>query len=449
MPPLPDAIIAVLLSFAPMFSRPVWCAARVLLVGAVLCHGPRTVAAVLRVMGLGQEKRFERYHRVLSRARWSGLQGAKIVLGLLVPLLPASWPVLVGVDDTIERRKGRKITAKGCYRDPVRSTETHVVTCFGLKWVAMMGLVPLPWSRRPWALPFLTVLAPSQGANEAMGQRHKTTVDWAIQRLKVVSRWLGTRAWVLVGDGGYACVRLAWACVNHRGTLLSRLRLDARLYAFPAPGPPGQRGPKPKKGPRLLPLKSLVEAARQQGQEVEVPWYGGEHKRVWLQSGICLWHTPGEQPIAIRWVLVVDPDGTLRPEAFFSTDVALAPAKIVEWFVLRWNVEVTFEEGRRHLGVETQRQWSDQAIVRSTPALLGLCSLVCVMASRLTAGQVLGVRSTAWYRKKEATFSDVLAFVRRALWVEKYCTKALFRDDHVLLSANDWEVVLDQLASTA
>jgi DDE superfamily endonuclease len=432
-----------------MFSRPVWYSAQVLRVGAVLCQGPRTVAAVLRVMGLGQEKRVERYHRVLSRARWSGLQGAKIVLGWRVPLLPASWPILVGVDDTIERRKGRKIPAKGCYRAPVRSTEKHVVTCVGLPWVAMMVLVPWPWRQRPWALPFLTVLAPSHRANGAVGKRHKTTIDWAIQMLKIVSRWLGARAWVLVGDGGYAGVRLAWACVDHQGTLISRLRLDARLYAFPAPVPPGKRGPKPKKGPRLPPLKSLVEEATPQGQEVEVPWYGGERKRVWLPSGVCLWHTPGEQPIPIRWGLVVDPDGTRRPEAFFRTDVDLAPAKIVEWFVRRWNVEVTCEEGRRHLGVETQRQWSDQAIVRSTPALLGLFSLVCVMAYRLTAGQKVGGRSTAWSRKPEATFSDVLAFVRRALWAEKYCTKSLFRDDHVLLSANDWEVLLDQLASTA
>jgi hypothetical protein len=383
-------------------------------------------------MGLGQEKRCERYHRVLSRARWSGLQGAKIVLGLLVPLLPASWPILVGVDETIERRKGRKIPATGCSRDPVRSTEKHVLTCFGLQWVAMMVRVPLPWSQRPWALPFLTVLAPSQRANGAVGKRHKTTIDWAIQMLKVVSCWLGARAWVLVGDGGYACVRLAWACVDHQGTLTSRLRLDARLYAFPAPVPPGKRGPKPKNGPRFPPLKSLVEEATPQGQEVEVPWYGGARKRVWRHSGVCLWHTPGAQPIPIRWVLVVDPDGTLRPAAFFSTDVDLAPAKMVEWCVLRWNVEVTCEEGRRHLGVETQRQWSDQAIVRSTPALLGRFSLVSVMAYRLTAGRQVGVRSTAWYRKPEATFSDVLAFVRRALWAEKYFTKSLFRDDHVL-----------------
>jgi len=398
-------------------------------------------------MGLGHEKRFEKYHRVLSRARWSGLQGSKILLGLLVQLLPSSWPIVIGTDDTLERRRGPKITAKGCYRDAVRSTAKHVVTCFGLKWVTMMLLVPLPWSQRPWALPFLTVLAPSQRANTRAGIRHKTTLDWTIQMVHLVARWL-QKPWVLVGDGAYACVRLAWACRTHQVTLIARLRLDARLYASPEPVRPGKRGPKPKKGPRLPTLKSRVDEAKQQGQEMAVAWYGGVQKRVRMLTDVALWHTPGTPPLAVRWVLVVDPEGHVLPGAFFSTDLTLAPAQIIEWFVLRWNVEVTFEEGRRHLGVETQRQWSAQAIARTTPALFGLFSLVCVMAYRLTAVTVLGAQSTAWYRKEEVTFSDVLAFVRRALWAGKYFTQSPVPDEQVILSANDWEVLLDQLVST-
>ena len=271
MLPLPAAIIAVLRPFAPLFSRPVWRHAQVLLVGAVVCRGARTVAAVLRVRGLGEEQRFAKYHRVLSRAQWSGLRGSKILLGLLVQLLPASWPIVIGTDDTLERRRGKKSSAKGCYRDAVRSTAKQVVTCFGLKWVTMMLLVPLPWSHRPWALPFLTVLAPSHHANTRAGTRHKTTLDWTIQMVHLVARWL-QKPWVLVGDGAYACVRLAWACRTHQVTLIARLRLDARLYAAPEPRSPGTRGPKPKKGPRLPTLKSRLDEAKQQGQEVAVSW---------------------------------------------------------------------------------------------------------------------------------------------------------------------------------
>ncbi len=170
MQPLPEIIIALLVPFAPLFSKPVWNHVQVMLLGAILCRGPRTVASVLRIMGLGEEKRFGKYHRVLSRARWSGLQGAGILLGLLVTLLPSGWPVLIGVDETIERRSGGKIKAKGCYRDAVRSTRKVVVKCYGLKWISLMLLVPLPWSSRVWALPFLTLLAPSKRANKQAGR---------------------------------------------------------------------------------------------------------------------------------------------------------------------------------------------------------------------------------------------------------------------------------------
>jgi hypothetical protein len=144
----------------------------------------------------------------------------------------------------------------------------------------------------------------------------------------------------------------------------------------------------------------------------------------------------------------VDPTGKTRSEAFFSTDPNLIPETIVEWFVLRWNVAVTFEEGRRHLGLETQRQWSDKAIARTTPALLGLFSLVCLMAYRLLDVMQLPLQSTAWYLKQEATFSDVLAFVRRAIWAGKYLDKSISPPDQVVFHLTEWEILLDQLAST-
>jgi hypothetical protein len=180
-----------------------------------------------------------------------------------------------------------------------------------------------------------------------------------------------------------------------------------------------------------------------------VAWDGGGRKAVRLLSGVCLWHTPGEDPIRLRWVLVVDPSGETRPQAFFATDTGLTPERIVEVFVLRWNVEVTFEESRRHLGVETQRQWSDLAIARTTPALMGLFSLVCLMASRLVENGTLPVRQAAWYPKADATFSDVLAFVRRAIWTRKYFVNSASGGERLELSPRDCEALLDQLAATA
>jgi hypothetical protein len=147
MPPLPDAIILVVAPFAPLFSQRVWLHAQLLLLGAVLAPGARTVTAALRVMGLSSGRHFTNYHRVLNRATWSARQGSRILLGeLIVLLVPPGAPIVLGADDTAERRSGRQIKAKGCYRDAVRSTKKHVIRCFGLKWVSMCG-----WSRYPGA----------------------------------------------------------------------------------------------------------------------------------------------------------------------------------------------------------------------------------------------------------------------------------------------------------
>jgi hypothetical protein len=155
--------------------------------------------------GLPAEPRFEKYHRTLNQAQWSDLRGAQILLGLLIKLLPPQWPITVGVDETLERRKGQRIAAKGVYRDAVRSSKSKVVTCFGLQWICMALLLPLPWSQRPWALPFLTLLAPSERANQRAGKPHRSTIDWTIVMVRVLARWLQRRPWILIGDGAYAC----------------------------------------------------------------------------------------------------------------------------------------------------------------------------------------------------------------------------------------------------
>jgi hypothetical protein len=163
MPPLPETIILVLAPFAPPFSHRVWLHAQTLLLGAMLAPGAHTVTAALRVMGLSGERHFTNYHRVLNRAAWSARQGSQILLGLLITcFVPPCAPVVLGADDTVERRSRRKIGAKGCYRDAVRSTKKHVIRCFGLKWVSMMLSIPVPWSQRVWALPFLTAIGTSK-----------------------------------------------------------------------------------------------------------------------------------------------------------------------------------------------------------------------------------------------------------------------------------------------
>jgi hypothetical protein len=340
----------------------------------------------------------------------------------------------------VERRSGRKIRAKGCYRDAVRSTKKHIIRCFGLKWVSMMLLVPVPWSRRVWALPFLTALC--WPAEKATRRRHKTSVDWVRQMLKQVRRWLPGRLLVLVVDGGFAAVSLALTCVKHHVTMVSRLRWDAALFHPPAPQPPGKRGPKPPKGKRQRSLQSWAERSDTRWETVEVVWYGGQLKKLWVFSRTALWYTPRLPPVAIRYVLVADPEGQLRMEAFFCTDLEVTPVQILQWVVMRWSVEVTFEEGRAHLGLETQRQWSDQAIARTTPVLLALFSLVTVLALKLSHEGEIPVPVTAWYRKTEPTFADCLALVRCHLWRARYLVNSAPEPEFMQLPREAFEVLL-------
>ena len=407
---LPDEIMDLLRPFRQVFSRRIWDLVEVLVVGAILAPGKRTVTAALSVLGLQDERQFQNYHRVLNRATWSGLAVSGILLRLLVAaFVPAEAPIIVGADETMERRWGPKIKAKSIFRDGKRSSQRYTNYTPALRWVALMLLVSLPWSARVWALPFLTMLAPSRKTNEANGQRHKTSFDWIGQGVMVLRRWLPGRRIILVTDGGLSGVKLGLHCLRHEATYISRLRLDAVLHA-----PSSRKGA--KKGKRLPNLKQHLADPTTVWTRYRVSWYEGEERTIELASDTALWYTPSRNPLPLRWLLVRDPTGELAPAAFLCTDLALTPVAILSAFIRRWSVEVTFQEVRAHLGVETQRQWSDLAIARTTPALFGLFSLVTLLAHRLTAASPFPVRRTAWYRKQHPTFSDALALVHRYLW---------------------------------
>ena len=409
---LPVEIMAVVRPFAQAFTERTWVWVQILVVGAILAPGRRTVTAVLRVVGLAQERQFQLFHRVLNRASWSGLVLSRILLGLVVAtFLAAGAPLVVAADETLERRRGLKIKALGMFRDAVRSSKKRKVYSFGLRWVSMMALVRVPWSSRVWALPFLSALAPSALTNTAQGTRHKSSVDWVGHMIGAVRRWVPGRPLVLVVDGALAAIKLGQRCAHHAVpvTFVSRLRIDARLYEVARPVPAGTRGPRPRKGPRQPTLSARADSPQTVWETVSLAWYGGTQRTVELATETGLWGNSDGALLPLRWVLIRDPAGTFAPQAVFATDLTASAQQIVEWFVLRWNVEVTFQEVRAHLGLETQRQWSDLAIARTTPALLGLFSVVTLLAHRLCADQPHPVRTAAWYVKKEATFADTLA----------------------------------------
>ena len=422
MPTLSPAMLLLVAPFAPLFARRVWRHAQVLLGGAILAPGRRTVAAVLRVMGLEREPRFERYHRVLNRATWSSLAASRVLLGLLVAALVPSGPLLLGIDETLERRWGAKIAARGIYRDPVRSSKGHFVKASGLRWVCLMRLVPSTWAERVWALPFLTALAPSERYARRRGQRYKTLTDWARQLLLVVRRWWPDRVLVAVADSTYAALEFLAACRGWPNpvTVVTRLRLDAALYAPAPPRAPGQLGRPRLKGDRLPTLATVAAEPATRWTTVTVAdWYGAGPRVVEIVSSTAVWYHGGLPVVPLRWVLIRDPAGAFNTQALLCTDPAAAPEQVLAWFVRRWQLELTFEEVRRHLGVETQRQWSDRAILRTTPALLGLFSLVTLFAQQRFAEPAATIRQAAWYPKARPTFIDALALLRRDLWAHR------------------------------
>ncbi len=414
---LPPEIMTVLTPFMQVFSARVWDWAQILIVGAILAPGKRTVTSILHVMGLKEEKQFQNYHRVLNRARWSSFALSRILLRLLVTtFVSQTGPIILGADETLERRWGAMIKARSIFRDSKRSSHKYPNFTPGLRWLSMMALVPVPWCKRIWALPFLTVLAPSKKTNETNGHRHKTSGDWLGQMVAAVRRWLPERLIILVTDGGLTGVKLGWRCYQRGVILVSRLTWRANLYAPPGPQPAGKPGPKPKKGAKLAKLTEVLADPNTVWQRCRLAWYGQKQQEVDITSGAALWYTPGQTPLPIRWVIVRDPAAKQKPATFFATNQALAPEQIVSYYIMRWSVEVTFQECRAHLGMETQRQWTDLAILRTTPTLLGLFSLITLLAHRLTKRHKLPSRSAAWYRKPQPTFADAIALVRKQLW---------------------------------
>jgi hypothetical protein len=359
----------------------------------MLAPGKRTVTACLRVMGLSDAVHFQNYHQLLNRKEF-------------------------------------------------------FVKTSGLRWISLLLLPAIPWIGRVWALPFLTVLAPSERYHAERQERHKKLTDWARQMILQTRRWLPGRQLVVVADAGYAVLELLATCAGlpNPVMMITRLRLDAALYDPAPPRKPGTNGRPRLKGERQPTLAARRVDPTTVWQRCQVKWYGGTTREVALASGTAVWYHVGLPVVPLRWVLIRDPERKFETQALLCTDWTAAPEQIVAWFILRWQVEVTFAEARRHLGVETQRQWSDLAILRTTPALLGLFSLVTLLARRLLQGKDLPTRQAAWYQKATPSFSDALAFVRCELWPARVIWRAPAHTDNVEIPRRLLDCLTDVLA---
>ena len=291
MPTLPAVIVTLLLPFEHLFDPRTWRKAQLLAVGAILSPGKRTVSFALNILGIGQHGDFAVYHQVLNRARWSPLQLSRALLLLVAGRLGSSTePLVFGIDETVERRWGRKIAAKGRYRDPVRSKDDQVVMTPGLQWVSLMLLTRIGWAGRHWALPFLTALVVSARYDRRKGRRHKTFTDYAQQLLVCLRRWLPDRDLVVVADGGYAKREFLRHCqsMSKPIVVVTKLRKDASLYQPAPPRRPGQIGRPRVVGARLPSPTAVLDDPATQWIPYRATGSDGSTAMVELTSGVAL-----------------------------------------------------------------------------------------------------------------------------------------------------------------
>jgi hypothetical protein len=405
------------------------CSARVfdrlvtLLIGWLLAPRRRCVTSMLRLLAASVDGHWSDYHRVLSQARYSMLALARVLATLVLRLVPEDQPAILCVDDTVTRHRGPKVYGRCCHRDPVRSSHDVTVFCWGHRWVVLAVAVKLPWASRPWALPVLAALYRNRTWCQEHKRRFKTWPQLARQLAALMLRWFPRRRFYLLGDGGFATRDLACFAYRHhdRLTLLTRFYDDAALNAKPRlKGRYGRgMGRPPRYGMKLTSPGQTVQRAGDRLAHARVDWYGGGRRDVRLLSGVGGWQRHSQPLVPLRWVYVRDEQGTHRDEYFMSTDPAMRPERIVSLYTARWPLETTFQECRAQLGLETPRQRCEKSVLRTTPMLLALYSLVVLMYSALpatrrrTTPRELG---TPWWDKQEPTFADVLADVRCELW---------------------------------
>ena len=425
---LPSEFSKQISSFASVFhTKKVFEHAVLLLTGAILCPGRRTISSVLRILGLSKERNYHKYYRVLSRSTWCAKQCSFILLQQLIGrLADQTKPLVFALDSTLERRWGKRIKARGIYHDPVRSSKGYFVKASGLRWLSLMLVVRIPWANRQWALPFFTALAPSKRYHQNQNKRHKSLTDWARQMIFQLRRWLPKTDIVVVADASFAVLDLL-SLIRNQVDFITRLRLDAALYEPPPPRPKGKRGPHRKIGPRMTKLNVLLNDPLTKWENITFSnWYGRTEQAMQLFTGTALWYKGGKKPVPLRWVLIRDPKGEFKPIAITCTNLELSAVDITTYYISRWSCEVTFEEARTHLGIETQRQWSDLAILRTTPCLLANFSIITIWADILQQQHKIVLQQSTWYQKTHPTFSDAIASVRYEIYgLRKFSTSRL------------------------
>jgi DDE superfamily endonuclease len=415
---IPACAMPVLSMFRPVFSTPTYHRFCVLMLATILTTGRRTITNLLRTVQYQAQGHVSSYHRVFSQRQWSTWALARILITFLLDHVLPPGPVLLAGDDTVTAHPGPHVFGKGRHRDGVRSTHGYTAYRWGHKWVVLSVLVKLPVAPRPWALPVLAALYRPPQWDRVRGTRHKTPAHISRLLLARLMRWFPERHFIFVGDSGYGTSETARFCHHHRQhlTVVSKFYGDAALYEPPPPRTHHTIGRPRVKGQKLAsPQEVVANTARR--TRLTVAWYGGTSRAIEVVTGTGHWYRIGEGLVAVRWVYVHDATGTHRDEYLFTTDLQMPPKQIVECYTQRWSLETTFQECREYLKLESPRCYGQQTVLRFTPCLFGLYSIVVLLYLQLPEP----VRSTCvilWQGKLTVTFSDMMACVRREIWTQ-------------------------------
>lgn len=423
---LPESFQTLIQTFASGFTRPsfrrfVW-----LTVAAILTLGTHTVSNLCRTLEVFQDGHLTSFLRLFSKRRWQPWKLARILCSLILMLVPERQDVHLAGDDTVDGHRGINVYGKGCHRDAVRSSHSHLVFRWGHKWIVLSILVHFPWAKRAWALPCLVALYRPEALDEREGRRHKTPSELMRGLLAQMIHWFPERKFKFSGDQEFGTQELAYFAYQHREplTFVSRLHPDAMLYAPIKPRAQSSKGGRPRVHGERLPSPKMTasHAPIRNREQLSVHWYGGGDRKVRVVTGTGCWYRSNNhrrkiKPIPIRWIFVEDLTGTHRNECFFSTDPEMSAASIIEEYVGRWSLETTFEEMHPYLGLETTRGWTKNTVLRAAPCLFGLYSLVVLLFCTLPKS-IRSESAIRWEGKSVITFSDAITHVRRWLWTE-------------------------------
>jgi len=363
---LPHAAEPLVSNFSIAFTRPTYQRFILLLVGSIVTSGRRTVSRILWTIRSLVQGHPCSYHRFFSQARWSLWPLAKVLVLSVAALVPMDEPIMVAGDDTVAEHNGRKIWGKACHRDAVHSGRRWTVRKWGHRWVVLAILVKLPFASRRWALPVLCALYVPPAMSKSQKRRHKVPSQLAQSLLASLMHWLPQRRFIFLGDGHFSGHELADFAHRHRQrlTLIGRLRRNARLFDKPPKASLRRRCGRPQRKGKQLPSPG-EQVASARPHKLKVRWYGSTHRRVGVVSGKGIWYR-GPLLAPIRWVCVQDPINK-RSDFFYSTDQKLSSRQIIELYAARWSLEVTFQECKQHLGLESPHQRTRRSVLRAAP----------------------------------------------------------------------------------